>query len=55
MIGARLAFACRTLASEFFFFLFFGLWYLFIEGKGRRFSGGFDINVFEKVHRTGMS
>ncbi|KAB1209246.1 Peroxisomal fatty acid beta-oxidation multifunctional protein AIM1 [Morella rubra] len=24
-----------------------------LTGKGRRFSGGFDINVFEKVHRTG--
>jgi hypothetical protein len=30
-------------------------WYLFIEGKGGRFSGGFDINVFEKIHRTGTS
>ena len=29
--------------------------FLFIEGKGGRFSGGFDINVFEKVHRTGTS
>ena len=25
------------------------------EGKGGRFSGGFDINVFQKVHGTGMS
>jgi hypothetical protein len=24
------------------------------EGNGGRFSGGFDINVFEKVHKTGM-
>ncbi|GMY36042.1 peroxisomal fatty acid beta-oxidation multifunctional protein AIM1-like [Fagus crenata] len=24
-----------------------------LTGKGGRFSGGFDINVFEKVHRTG--
>ena len=24
------------------------------EGNGGRFSGGFDINVFEKVHATGM-
>lgn len=24
-----------------------------IIGKGGKFSGGFDINVFEKVHKTG--
>lgn len=24
------------------------------KGKGGKFSGGFDINVFEKVHKTGM-
>ncbi|KAJ0091692.1 hypothetical protein Patl1_13269 [Pistacia atlantica] len=24
-----------------------------LTGKGGRFSGGFDINVFEKVHKTG--
>ena len=24
-------------------------------GKGGRFSGGFDINVFEKVHKSGMT
>ncbi|KAF5482012.1 hypothetical protein F2P56_002614 [Juglans regia] len=24
-----------------------------LTGKGRRFSAGFDINVFEKVHKTG--
>lgn len=29
--------------------------YIFVhEGNGGRFSGGFDINVFEKVHKTGM-
>ncbi|XVF88560.1 hypothetical protein PTKIN_Ptkin19aG0060600 [Pterospermum kingtungense] len=26
-----------------------------LTGKGRRFSGGFDINVFQKVHGTGDS
>lgn len=31
---------------DFFFFL--------NEGNGGRFSGGFDINVFEKVHKSGM-
>ena len=26
---------------------------LFILGENGKFSGGFDINVFEKVHKTG--
>lgn len=26
----------------------------FYSGNGGRFSGGFDINVFQKVHETGM-
>ena len=26
---------------------------LLISGKGGRFSGGFDISVMQKVHRTG--
>ena len=25
------------------------------EGKGGKFSGGFDINVFQKFHGIGMS
>ena len=29
--------------------------YIFLTGKGGKFSGGFDINVFQKIHRTGMS
>lgn len=30
------------------------LFLLVIEGNGGRFSGGFDINVFQKVHEAGM-
>lgn len=30
------------------------LFLLVIEGNGGRFSGGFDINVFQKVHGAGM-
>lgn len=31
------------------------MWSLFILGENGKFSGGFDINVFEKVHKTGKS
>ena len=27
--------------------------FLIISGNGGRFSGGFDINVFQQVHKTG--
>lgn len=46
---------CFRLGNEYLVVYLTVFVFLVIEGKGGRFSGGFDINVFEKVHKTGMS
>lgn len=42
------------ISSSFFFLNFNSIYFFLVEGKGGRFSGGFDINVFQKVHATGI-